>query len=39
MKRSMRKVSGKYAVDFDGQHLEGQFVVKYRKHNPPLMCG
>jgi hypothetical protein len=38
MKRRLKKVSGKYAVDFDGQHLEGQFVVKYRKHNPPVEC-
>jgi hypothetical protein len=38
MKRRLKKVSGKYAVDFDGQHLEGQFVVKYRKHNPPVRC-
>jgi hypothetical protein len=37
--RSTRKVSGKYAVAFNGQHVEGQFVVKYREHIPPVICG
>jgi hypothetical protein len=23
-------------VDVNGHHLEGQFVVKYREHNPPV---
>ncbi len=31
-------ISGKYQVDFGGQHLEGQFVAKYRKHSPPVDC-
>jgi hypothetical protein len=26
-----KRVSGKYEVDFGGQHLEGKFLVKYRK--------
>jgi hypothetical protein len=26
-----KRVSGKYDVDFGGQHLEGTFLVKYRK--------
>ena len=38
MKGSMKHVSGGYALDFGGQHLEGQFVVKYQKHNPPPIC-
>jgi len=28
-----KRVSGKYEVDFGGQHLEGSFVVKYRKQH------
>ena len=38
MKGSMKHVLGEYALDFGSQHLEGQFVVKYRKHNPPPIC-
>lgn len=38
-KRGGKRISGKYAVDFGGQHLEEQFVVKYRKHKgPPYIC-
>ena len=28
-----KRVSGKYDVNFGGQHLEGNFVVKYRKQD------
>jgi len=28
-----KHVSGKYDVDFGGQHLEGKFLVKYRKQD------
>jgi hypothetical protein len=28
-----KRVSGKYDVDFGGQHLEGKFLVKYRKQD------
>src|SRR5438552_9797306 len=28
-----KRVSGKYEVDFGGQHLEGKFLVKYRKQD------
>lgn len=39
VKRSGKRISGKYAADFGGQHLEEQFVVKYRKHKgPPFIC-
>jgi hypothetical protein len=38
MKGSMKHVSGEYALDFGSQHLGGQFVVKYQKHNPPPIC-
>jgi hypothetical protein len=38
MKGNMRHISGRYAVNFGGQHLEGEFVVKYRKPNPQLIC-
>jgi hypothetical protein len=32
-----KRISGKYKVDLNGQHLEGQFVVKNRKHKPCIM--
>jgi hypothetical protein len=38
MKGSMKHVSGKYALDLGGHHFEGEFVVKYRKRNPPPIC-
>ncbi len=28
-----KRVSGKYDVDFGGQHLEGKFLAKYRRQN------
>ena len=31
-------VSGKYRADFNGQHFEGQFAVKYRKRSPLCLC-
>jgi hypothetical protein len=33
-----KHISGKYEVDFSGQHLEGPFVVKYRKYKPLPIC-
>jgi len=37
-KVTMRRMFGKYVVDINGQHLEGQFVVKYRKRDPKCIC-
>jgi hypothetical protein len=37
-KGRIKKVSGRYSVDFADQHLEGQFVVKYRDMKPPPRC-
>ena len=37
-KGKIKRVSGRYTVDFSGQHLEGQFVVKYRKNKKPYIC-
>jgi hypothetical protein len=34
----IRRISGRYTVDFSGQHLEGQFMVNYRKHKKPFIC-
>jgi hypothetical protein len=34
----IRRISGRYSVDFRGQHLEGQFTVKCRKHKKPYIC-
>ena len=31
-----KRVSGKYAVEFGGQHLEGRFLFKYRKDKDRL---
>ncbi|MGA8213277.1 MAG: hypothetical protein WB799_06770 [Candidatus Sulfotelmatobacter sp.] len=33
--KGAKRISGKYTVDFSGQHLEGQFLVKYRRHKGP----
>jgi len=33
-----KRVSGKYAVEFGGQHLEGRFLVKYRKEKTAWIC-
>ncbi len=33
-----RHVSGRYLADFNGQHLEGQFTVKYRQRHPLCIC-
>jgi hypothetical protein len=33
-----KHVSGKYDVDFGGQHLEGKFLVKYRKEKTLWLC-
>jgi hypothetical protein len=33
-----KRISGRYTVDFSGQHLEGQFMVNHRKHKKPLIC-
>jgi hypothetical protein len=37
-KGSTKRVLGKYAAEFGGQHVEGQFRVKYRRKNPPAIC-
>jgi len=37
-KGSIKRISGRYTIDFGGQHLEGQFRVKYRRKNPPAIC-
>jgi hypothetical protein len=36
--KGTKRISGKYTVNFSGQHLEGQFRVKYRQKKPPAMC-
>jgi hypothetical protein len=33
-----KHVSGKYEVDFGAQHLEGGFLVKYRKEKSTWLC-
>jgi hypothetical protein len=33
-----RHVWGRYVADFNGQHLEGQFTVKYRQRRPLCIC-
>jgi hypothetical protein len=33
-----KRVSGKYDANFAGQHLEGSFLVKYRKENAAWLC-
>jgi hypothetical protein len=33
-----KRISGKYEVELNGQRLEGQFVVKYRKYKPLPIC-
>jgi hypothetical protein len=33
--KGTKRISGKYTVDFSGEHLEGQFLVKYRRHKGP----
>jgi hypothetical protein len=38
MTGSMKRISGRYAVDFGDRHLRSQFVVKYRKHKPVPIC-
>ena len=37
-KKSTTHFWGRYAVDFGGQHLEGEFVVKYRQMKPLPRC-
>ena len=33
------RISGRYSLDYFGsQHVEGQFVVKYRKPKAPIIC-
>ena len=32
------RVSGRYVVDFNKRHLEGQFNVKYRQRRPVCIC-
>jgi len=38
LKATKRRITGKYVVDFNGQHFEGQFSVKYRKRHPQCIC-
>jgi hypothetical protein len=33
-----KRVSGKYEVDFGGQHLSEKFLVKYRKERAAYIC-
>jgi hypothetical protein len=33
-----KTISGKYEIDFGGQHLEGRFLLKYHKHKPLVIC-
>ena len=37
-KGRIKRISGKYTVDFDAQHFEGQFVVKYLKPKNLVIC-
>jgi hypothetical protein len=37
-KGNAKRILGKYAAELGGQHLEGQFRVKYRRKNPPAIC-
>jgi hypothetical protein len=36
--KGTKRIFGKYSVNFGGEHLEGQFRVKYRRRNPPAIC-
>ena len=38
LKATKRRISGKYIVDFNRQHFEGQFSAKYRKRHPQCIC-
>lgn len=31
-------ISGRYTADFNGQHLEDEFTVKYRQRRPLCIC-
>lgn len=33
-----KSVSGRYEVGSGEQHFQGQFVAKFKKHNPPTVC-
>jgi hypothetical protein len=33
-----KHVSGTYQIDFEGQHFEGQYRVKYRHKGKPCIC-
>jgi len=33
-----KSVSGRYEVAFGEQHLQGQFVAKFKKHKPAIEC-
>ncbi len=37
-KKSLKRLFGKYTVDFGGQHLEGSFRAKYRNNKDPGIC-
>jgi hypothetical protein len=37
-KDNIKHISGKYRIDFDGENLEGRFLVKYRKHKGVFLC-
>ncbi|MFY9676945.1 MAG: hypothetical protein WB817_09190 [Terriglobales bacterium] len=38
LKFSRRRAWGKYWADFSGEHIEGEFSVKYRKRVPLCTC-
>ena len=38
IRATKRRLFGKYIADFNGQHFEGQFSVKYRKRHPLCIC-
>ncbi len=37
-KKNLKRLSGRYAVDFGDRHLEGSFKVKYRNNKNPGIC-
>jgi hypothetical protein len=36
--KGYKHISGRYELDLGGQHIQGQFAAKYRKHKPMLIC-
>jgi hypothetical protein len=33
-----KRVSGRYEIDFEGHHFEGEYKVKYRHKGKPCIC-